>query len=195
MTLFLGGGPSARRCCQRAMTGINQIIYWIITPHWLRVARSRARARAPASLIWQRAAGSAQWLLDTQQKNKWGERDKTHREPRFQLFFFCSLCIRMSVHIPPWIIHHLTPPSTFPSLPPSSSNPRLCVAAEPVRLRGPSFTASAGHCHTCLIFSFFFFIWNNSALLVRPKYSSRSFPDLLLPQTLSLSHTGRPRRN
>lgn len=189
---------SAHRCRQRAMTGINQIIYWIITPHWLRVARARfciinltARRRERAMTI-----GHA--------KEKGGIAKEQNAERTCISFFFfppplgpcVSECPSTSPH-ELFIISPSFPPSLHPPTitPPSGSNPRLCVAAEPVRLQGPSFTASAGRCHTCLIF-FLFFICNNSALIVRPRYSSRSLTGpLLLQELFQLQKTRTSRRN
>lgn len=175
MTLFGGGkgGRSAYLCAplRPLLWQESARLYWIITPHRLRVVR------APASLIWQhRWPPPPPRALSLRQKRR-------QREPRcVSLFFYVysavfpssssfrvSECLSTSRHE----LFICTPP-------PPGPNPRLCVAAVPVRPRGIALYCIGRTLlsHMCVILSPPA-PCNNSAFIVHPQYSSCSFTDLV----------------
>lgn len=149
------------RISASAMTGISQIIL----DYNARLISSRARSCIiNLTVMWLRRA---QWRADKEaQREKKRKKESLCRVFLFFFYyvysgvFFSSLCIRMSVQIPPsWIIQQLPPPTPGP-------NPRLCVAVVPVRLQGSGLLHRAGrcHCHThiSVISPVIFLQWNYS---------------------------------
>lgn len=145
-------------------------LYWIITPHWLRVVR------APASLIWQHRWPRPPRALNLRQKRR-------QREPRCVSLLFLMFTLLFSLLLLRSVYQNVCPHigMNYSSPPPTPHLQALILAFVWRRCQcapgGSRFTASAGRCcHTCVILPP---PRNNSAFIVHPQYSSCSFTDLV----------------